>query len=202
MKKRLTIDIGPEKTFNLEEIRSINEDCSSGPTTHLHPKAVERMHKFNVSHWELPMRTFVDVTFKQVKKAIMAQVKSVLVAHQETELYRRVSEISHQFLKEMKENVHSEAGKLYILESTEFFANDRDSLQEWGRTYYNDFRKSRKEKKAIAFYRSRGVPFPTEQAKAEKAIETVNVGCDPFTNELKLMAVCYKYHSHISLLFL
>lgn len=136
------------------------------------------------------MRTFVDVTFKQVKKAIMAQVKSVLVAHQETELYRQVSDITLQFLQKMKDNVHSEAGQLYTLETTQFVANDRDALQKWGSTYYNDFKKARKEKKVIALYRSRGVQLPSDRAKYEKAIEAIDFGCDPFMNELKLMAVC------------
>ena len=136
------------------------------------------------------MRTFVDVTFKQVKKAIMAQVKSVLVAHQETKLYHRVTEITLQFLRNMKENVHSEAGKLYILETTQFVANDRDALQKWGGTYYTNFKKARKEKKVIALYRSRGVQLPSDRAKYEKTIEAIDLGCDPFTNEIKLMAVC------------
>lgn len=192
--------VGPERTFELLEIRGINEDCSSGPTAHLHPKAVERVHRISVSHWELPMRAFVDVTFKQVKKAITAQVKSVLVAHQDTELYRQVCDISNDFLKKMKENVHLEAGKIYILESTEFIANDRDALQKWGAAYYSEFKKTRKEKKAIALYRSRGIQLPSDRAKYEKAIEAVDFGCEPFTNELKLMAVCSRHHSNRYLL--
>ncbi|KAF3400389.1 Interferon-induced GTP-binding protein Mx1 [Talaromyces pinophilus] len=192
----------PERTFDLEEIRSINEDCSSGPTAHLHPKAVERVHGFSVCHWERPMRTFVDVTFKQVKKAIMAQVKSVLVAHQETELYRQVSDITLQFLQKMKDNVHSEAGQLYTLETTQFVANDRDALQKWGSTYYNDFKKARKEKKVIVLYRSRGVQLPSDRAKYEKAIEAIDFGCDPFMNELKLMAAAHAHYKVASSRFI
>lgn len=129
----------------------------------------------------------------------MTQVKSVLVAHQETKLYRQISEISRQFLQKMKEDVHSEAGKLYILETTQFIANDRDALQKWGGVYYSDSKKARKEKKVTAFYRSRGAQLPSDRAKAEKVIEGLDFGCDPFTNELKLMAVCSRNHPNISL---
>lgn len=129
----------------------------------------------------------------------MGQVKSVLVAHQETELYRQVSEISDKFLEKMKENAHKEADKLYILECTEFVANDREVLQTDGAKYYTEFKKARKEKRAIAHYRSRGIQVPTDRAKYEKAIEALDFGCDPFTNELKLMAVCFKHHSNVSL---
>jgi hypothetical protein len=149
------------------------------------------MHKFSILHWELPMKYFLDATYKQIKKAVMSQVKLVLIAHQETELYRQVSDITRKFLLQLKGSVDYQAGQLYILETTQFISNDRDALQKWGGTYYSDFKKARKEKKVIALYRSRGSQLPSDRAKYEKAIEAVDFGCDPFTNELKLMAVCF-----------
>ncbi|EEA28416.1 hypothetical protein TMatcc_003252 [Talaromyces marneffei ATCC 18224] len=193
--------IGPARTFDLEEIRGINEDCSNGPTAHLHPKAVERVHRFSVLHWEIPMKYFLDATYKQIKKAVMAQIKSVLVAHQETELYRQVSAITRQFLLQLKGSVNYQAGQLYLLETTQFIANDRDALQKWGGAYYSDFKKTRKEKKAIALYRSRGIQLPSDRAKYEKTIEALDFGCDPFMNELKLMAAVHAHYKVASCRF-
>jgi hypothetical protein len=147
------------------------------------------MNKLSISHWEMPMKIFLRTTYKLVRDKILEQVSKVLTEYQDTELHREVFAIVRKYLGQLKGDIESHAAELYKSEMTQPTARDRETMQKYGETRYNQLKKARKCKKIQSIFHSQGRELPTDAAKADKLVEQMNIGPDPFENEIKMMAV-------------
>lgn len=182
--------IGSAKVFELPEIRGYNEDCSSGGLhNQIHPKAIETMNQVSISHWDQPMEIFIGATYREVKKAVTQQIKSVLRGYESTELFRQVMSTFSQFLSRLKESIDWHAEQIFSLEKKQPIVRDRHIMQIHGEAFYNELKKRRKVRKVISIMQARGQALPLDRAKADKFIEQMDVEPDEFENELKMMAV-------------
>lgn len=181
--------IGPKHRFQLPEIKSINESYSYGHIHNQnHPRASEALNKISVSHWGGPMDIFLDITNKLVRTTILNQVNKVFAPYQETELHRIISSTVSGHLSKLKNDLQSQAKELLEQEKSKPLTTAFTYLKAEEDKHYKNLTDRRKITRGRVYLKSQD-ELPEDLVKAKQKARQVNVGPDPFDNEVKMMAV-------------
>ncbi|CRG84041.1 hypothetical protein PISL3812_01383 [Talaromyces islandicus] len=191
----------PKYRFQLPEIRRINESYSYGHISNQnHPRASETLNKISVSHWDGPMEIFLDHTNKLVRSTIVNQVNKVFAPYQETELHRHISSTVSRHLSQLKKDLELQALELLNQEKSKPLTTAFAYIQAEEKKHYENLTYRRRITRAKAYLKSQN-ELPEESSKATQKAKQIDVGPDPFDNEIKMMAGTRAYYDIASTRF-
>jgi GTP-binding protein EngB required for normal cell division len=191
---RLTVTVG--KKFSLDEIREINRDAQgAGLTTPCATKAIERMNRHSVKHWEELMEQFLADTEKLLKEMVVVEYDKVLGKYRDTPLYKEGGDIIRAYLASAVREQREYAKRAFNIEClTPFTMNDLE-LKKGKQNALAKLEELRMQYRKILHVdyeemrHGRGPSTGEERVKALKKIGPVEMGPDEFTNEIETMAV-------------
>lgn len=87
------------KQFTLSEVRDLLRDAYTGLPGQTHPKAIERMIRLSLEHWDKPVEHFLAQVRKLCQNMVFEQVLEVFGHHQQTKYYEQILEICETFFE-------------------------------------------------------------------------------------------------------
>lgn len=184
--------IGPAKKFTWEEIREINEDSYRvGLPQQTDPRAIEHMNQISVKHWHGPMNAFLKATHKLVQDMLMRQLEKVFHQYHQTGLYEELKKIIRSYLYNLREDHFRQAMETFDIEWNKPFTMASSTLEHATNEAYQLLKASRHGIRA-KYYLDRDGRFPAGDPRREvemRKLGEAELGPDPFTQEVKMMAV-------------
>lgn len=136
------------------------------------------------------MEIFLDITNKLVRSTITNQVNKVFAPYKETELHRLISNIVSRHLSQLKNDLELQALELLDQEKSKPLTTAFTYIQAEEKKHYELLTYRRRITRGKAYLKANN-ELPEDVAKAAQRAKQIDVGPDPFDNEVKMMAVSY-----------
>ncbi|KAK2761761.1 hypothetical protein FQN54_001589 [Arachnomyces sp. PD_36] len=198
----------PAMAFDLANIREINRDTYvAGIPGLVNPKAIEKMNRMSVQHWDGPMREFLATTHKMLQSVLLEQLGEVFGHYKQTALYSELKRIIVAFLDQAHSDHCSHADENYHIEHSKPFTMATASLERAHEQYLEALKARRRTGRVHLFLdlqRSLNdeEAWEDDQKRAAAAkITDADIGPDDFSKEVEIMATIRGYYDIASARF-
>ena len=183
------------KNFTLEEIRGILEDGYISLPGEIDPQATEKLILLGISHWERPLNKFMTNVGELCKNLIYDQVTTVFAHRQNTQFYTELSDICNAFLTRSLAEQIEIVKQVLKWEQKPKALNDEaiDVAKNRALEYLREKRREHLAKVWLANQEARSGKATTSPNLNDKVAKVTHeqLGVDPFSLEIKAMAVSY-----------
>jgi len=185
----------------LTDIREVIQDAHvAGIPNQVDPKAIERMSQMSVEHWDKPMKDFMQSTGDMLQKLVLSRLDDVFGAWKQTALFTEATAIVNGFLSLALTAQREAAERVYRLENFKPITYNGAALDQAKEAALSVIRARRRyaligsyldEKEAKSGRATSG----QDRQKKMATVTDVQIGIDPYHQEVDAMGVCYSYSS-------
>lgn len=184
------------------DIRDIIQDAHvAGIPNQVDPKAIERMSKMSVEHWDKPLEELLQTTGDMLQNLILAQVDDIFGAWKETALYAEVISIVNGFLNRALIAQRDAAVRMYRLDTVKPITYNGPAVEQAREKALGVIRARRREARIARYLdeqeaKTGRVTTGQDRLKKVATITDAQLGVDPYQQEVGVMGVrCSVYHS-------
>ncbi len=184
------------KKFSLQEIRNILQDAYIGLHNLIDPKAIEKMIRLSMEHWEHPLSQFLAQTRKLCEVMVFQQIQDVYAKYSETQYYEQIRQICERFFdKAFTEQTQLLMRILEWEQSRPMTCND-EAINLAQSKAFTLLETKRRETRATAYLNEQearlGKPS-SGQARVDKLAKVTDsqLGPDPYKKEIEAMTVSH-----------
>lgn len=180
--------MSPGRPWTLDEIRMIKEKSHrAGIPNHIDSCVIDAMNMKSVKHWKDITTAFVDAVHGIVREALMTTLNEILVQYHQTNLYRELHRIIDDFLVQLRTDYLDTATAHYRIEYETPFTMAHDQHRQGKQLALQALSRGREQSRIRCYRVLRGYS-DDDDLKASKVID--ELGEDPFSQEVEMMAVC------------
>lgn len=181
---------GPAIRFSLERIQSIKEESRrAGIPNHIDPGALEALERECVEHWHGLAVAFVNSVHGAVRGALLRNLDEVVAQYRQTNLYRELYRIMDSYPSQLQEEFLTVATAHSAIEHEMPFTMANAQHEQATKTALEALTISRTQSRNRCYWKLRGYA-DDEDVKFPK-LTPEELGPDPFTQEIGLMAVSF-----------
>ena len=178
------------------DIRNIIQDAHvAGIPNQVDPKAIERMSQMSVEHWDKPIKEFMQATGNMLQNFMLKTLEDVFGAWKQTALYAEVTAIVNGFLSQALNAQRDAASRVYRLELYKPITYNGAALDEAKEKALLVIRGRRREARIARFLdeqeaKTGRLTSGQERLKRVATVTDIQLGADPYQQEIDVMGVC------------
>lgn len=177
------------RRFELEEIRSIKQECQrAGIPNQIEPSAIQMLNREMVKHWGGIANDFVRALHRVVQKVIMMTLDDVIAEYHQTGLYRELQKLISEFLESIEAQFAEDVSAYFEMERGSTLTMAQMEHKERTTRSLKLLTERRDHARARCWLKLRGRP-DDDHTK----VPASELGPDPFSQEIEMMAVSHLY---------
>ena len=186
------------KRFSLDEIHSILQDAYIGLHNLIDPKAIEKMIKLSMEHWERPLDEFLTRSRTLCEDIVFQQVQEVYSKYSETRYYETLRQICETFFEKTFSEHRQMVQRVLKWEMSKPKTCNDEAIDLAQARALTLLQIKRREIRAAAYLDEQEAKigkFSVGQARVEKIgkITDGQLGPDPYKKEIEAMSVSHAY---------
>ncbi|KAI9794608.1 MAG: hypothetical protein M1816_004495 [Peltula sp. TS41687] len=191
---------GLAKRFTVMELRNrISRYCSNAMSNLINPEAIFELCHLSILHWEQILRIFLDLTASMIRQEIFDRLQDVFDVYKQTGLYGELVAAIDGLLSEASDQMRDSVGALYQGEVFKPAILDDEALEHTSREFAISLKRARRDQRVNLYLdkQEKQTGKPTvDQERINKAARVTDdqLGVDPFTKEVEVMAQVQAYY--------
>ena len=182
------------KRFKLDDIRGYIQDAYIGLPDQTDPKAIERMIKLSMEHWDEPVEQFLTRTRELCESMVFDRALKVFGSHQETQYYEQILDICKSFFDDALAQQRQVAKEILSWESSNpktFNAEAMNMARDKALTLLRTRRREEQANQLVEEQEVRSGKPTTGQARTEKLSKITDAQLPPdvYSQEIIAMGV-------------
>ncbi|CAG8106190.1 unnamed protein product [Penicillium salamii] len=191
--------------FTLQYLSDLrNGSQMLGVPNQLDPRAIVKLNKKTVEHWQDLLVTFLEASHGLVRKLLLEVLEDEFMEYHQTALYQKLHRILETYLQKIR-LAHLQTSKEWCKSEMKVpFTMAKELQHTFMAKALKDLQARRAYSRASTYLHSRGDDMSDAKApvKIKKIIDEDQLGPDRYSEEIKMMASSHAYYDIASSRFL